>query len=119
MTLTIALAAVLAVVIAAGIFAFGRAKRLRGAAAGSATRLNSLPVYHGFYVALWAALPALAFLTVWTPVQTGFVEQTVLASPAGQALPAFDMQRDSILGEARKIATAWCANCRIIGRIVL
>ena len=105
MSLTIALVAVVAIVVAAGWFAFQRAKRLRGAAMGSGARLNSLPIYHGFYIALWAALPALLFLAIWAPVQSGLVEQSVLASPAGQTLPAFDMQRSSILDEARDIAS--------------
>jgi phosphate transport system permease protein len=64
-----------------------------------------LPNYHALYVGLWAALPALLFLAGWTPVQSGLVNQAVLASPAGQQLPDFDMARDTILAEARDIAT--------------
>jgi phosphate transport system permease protein len=105
MTLTIALVAVLGLVIGAGWFAFSRARRLRVESAGSSARLNSLPVYHGLYVALWAALPALLFLAIWAPVQSNMVDKAVLASPAGQALPQFEMQRDSILAEARDIAS--------------
>jgi len=101
MTLSIALVAVLLIAVAAGLFARNRAKGLRSGGA----RLNSLPNYHALYVGLWAALPAAFFLAIWAPVQTAFVEQTVLASPAGQQLPAFDMARDTILGEAREIAT--------------
>jgi phosphate transport system permease protein len=101
MTLTVALVAVLAIAVAAGLFARNRVSGLRGGGA----RLNSLPNYHAFYVALWAALPALLFLAVWAPVQTGLVEQAVLSSPAGQQLPAFDMVRQTILSEARDIAT--------------
>ena len=83
MTLSIALVAVLVIAAAAGLFARKRATGLRSGGA----RLNSLPNYHAFYVALWAALPALLFLAVWAPVQSGLVDQTVLASPAGQQLP--------------------------------
>jgi phosphate transport system permease protein len=101
MTLSIALVAVLVIAVAAGLLARNRAMGLRGGGA----RLNSLPNYHAMYVALWAALPALLFLAVWAPVQTGLVDQTVLASPAGQQLPDFDMARDTILTEAREIAT--------------
>jgi len=101
MSLSIAFVAVLAIAVAAGLFARNRASGLRGGGA----RLNSLPNYHAFYVGLWAALPALLFLAVWAPVQTGLVDQAVLASPVGQQLPAFDMVRDTILSEARDIAT--------------
>ncbi|HEU4499703.1 MAG TPA: phosphate ABC transporter permease family protein, partial [Sphingomicrobium sp.] len=101
MTLTLALVAVLAVAIVAGLFARNRAAGLRG----EGVRLNSLPNYHAFYVALWAAFPALLVLAVWTPIQGGLVDQAVLASPVGQQLPDFEMARDTILTEAREIAT--------------
>jgi len=100
MTLSIALVAVLVVAAAAGFFARQRAKALR---AGGG-RLNSLPNYHGFYVALWAILPALLLLAIWNPVQTSLVEQAVLSSPTGQTLPDFDLARETILTEAREIA---------------
>ena len=99
MTLGIALVAVLVVAMAAGWAGYARAGRMR-----LAGRLHSLPVYHGAYAALWAALPALLLLAVWTPVQSNLVEQAVLASPEGRALPAFDMLRETIISEAREIA---------------
>jgi phosphate transport system permease protein len=90
------------------VFAFAAAALLigyrRAAAMRSDGRLHSLPVYHGMHAALWCALPALLFLAVWAPTQTGLIDQAVLSSPAGQALPDFDMQRESILTEAREIA---------------
>jgi len=99
MTLTIALVAILLLALAAGWLARARAVALR-----TGGRLNSLPFYHGAYVFLWAALPALLLLTIWSPVQTQFVQQEVLRSPEGQALPAFEMQRQAIMAEARQIA---------------
>jgi phosphate transport system permease protein len=101
MTLTLALVAVLVIATAAGLFARNRAAGLRGGGA----RLNSLPNYHALYVALWAVLPALLFLAVWSPAQSMLVNDAVLASPAGQRLPDFDMARETILSEARDIAT--------------
>jgi phosphate transport system permease protein len=100
MTLSLALVAILAVAAAVGLFARNRAVGLRGGGA----RLNSLPNYHGLYVAIWAAVPALLLLTLWSPVQTALVEQAVLASPVGQKLPDFDLARDTILTEAQGIA---------------
>ncbi len=101
MTLSLALVAILLVAVIAGLFARNRAKGLRA----TGGRLNSLPNYHALYVALWAGLPALLFLAAWAPVQGGLVDQAVLSSPAGQALPAFDLARETILAEAREIAT--------------
>ena len=101
MTLSLALVAILAVAAVAGLFARNRAAGLRG----SSARLNSLPNYHALYVAIWAALPALILLAFWSPVQTTLVDQAVLASPVGQKLPDFDLARDTILTEARQIAS--------------
>jgi phosphate transport system permease protein len=99
-SLSIAFIAILLVAVMAGLFAFKRAKGLRR----GGERLNSLPVYHAIHTAIWAAAPAILLLMIWTPIQNNLVDQAVLASPAGQALPDFAMQRDAILGEAREIA---------------
>ena len=99
MTLTLALVAILLVSLAAAWLARSRAGALRVGG-----RLNSLPFYHAAYAFLWTALPALILIAAWTPIQTRLVNQAVLASPEGQALPDFDMQRDMILAEARQIA---------------
>ena len=101
MSLGIALVVILLVAAVAASLGYARAKRLQTA---GGTRLHSLPTYHGAYAALWIAVPALLLLAVWTPVQHGLVDRAVLESPEGRALPDFDMQRDSILSEAREIA---------------
>ncbi len=100
MSLGLALLAILIVALAAGWAGFARAGRLR-----TTSRLHSLPVYHGAYVALWAAIPALLLIAAWAPMQSRLVDQAVLSSPEGRALPSFEMQRDSILSEAREIAS--------------
>ncbi len=99
MSLGIALVAILLIAAGAGWLGFSRARGLR-----TAGRLHSLPVYHGAYALLWAAIPALLILAVWAPVQSGLVRQSVLSSPEGRALPTFDMQRDAIVAEATDIA---------------
>ncbi|GLR48168.1 phosphate ABC transporter permease subunit PstC [Sphingomonas astaxanthinifaciens] len=104
MSLLLGLVLVLAVAATVFVVGRGRASALQGAGAGR-QRLNSLPNYHGGFAFIWAAVPALLFLAVWAPIQTGLVEQAVIASPAGQQLPAFDLARDSILDEARAVAT--------------
>jgi phosphate transport system permease protein len=100
MSLGIALVAVLIVALAAAWLGYARGRRLR-----TVERLHSLPVYHGAYAALWAAIPALLLLAAWAPIQSRMVDRAVLSSPEGRALPAFEMQRQSILSEAREIAS--------------
>ena len=99
MSLSLALLAVLAVALVAGWIGYARAGQLR-----AGTRLHSLPAYHGAYAALWAAIPALLLIAAWAPMQSRLVDQAVLSSPEGRALPDFAMQRDSIISEAREIA---------------
>ena len=99
MTLTLALVAILLLALAAGWLSRSRAVALRGGG-----RLNSLPFYHGAYAFLWAALPALILLAAWSPIQTQLVQQAVMETPEGRALPDFAMQREAILSEARQIA---------------
>jgi phosphate transport system permease protein len=99
MSLGLALFAILVVAIAAGWTGFARGRRLR-----TVGRLHSLPIYHGAYAALWAAIPALLLLAAWAPFQSQMVNRAVLASPEGRALPNFDMQRESIMSEAQEIA---------------
>ncbi len=103
MTLSVALLAVLLVAAVASAIAYRRASALRVARARGA-RLNSLPIYHAMFAFLWAALPAMIVLAAWSPVQSRLVDQAVLASPEGRALPDSDIQRQSILGEAQDIA---------------
>ena len=67
-------------------------------------RLHSLPSYHGWYVALWAAVPALVFAAIWAAVSPQLVIGRVLADPAAASLPAFGIQRDTMLAEAMAVA---------------
>ncbi len=80
-----------------------RARALAFAAPGAA-RPHSLPGYHGWYVAIWAAMPALLFLLLWVPLSDRLVMDAVLGSPAAANLPPFEMQRIAILQEARQLA---------------
>lgn len=73
-------------------------------AASANGRFTALPSYHGWYVALWIALPILAFVAVWSAIAPQLVMQSVLAQPAADQLPAFGMQRETLLAEARAVA---------------
>ena len=99
MTAGLASLVVLLIAVAVGWTAYRRASHLR---AGG--RLHSLPVYHGLHAAFWVLAPALLALAAWAPMQSRLIDQAVLSTPEGQALPAFDMQRQAILDEARQIA---------------
>ncbi|UUR07614.1 phosphate ABC transporter permease subunit PstC [Sphingomonas glaciei] len=105
MSLAVGLLLVLCVAAAAFVLARGRATGLRVGGGAGRQRLNSLPFYHGAYAFLWAVIPALLFLAAWAPIQQALITDAVMSSPAGQALPDFDLARDSILSEARAVAS--------------
>lgn len=69
------------------------------------TRLAALPSSYGWYVALWVLIPAMLCIVGWSAISPGFVTQSVLASPAAQNLPEFELQRQTILAEAYAVAT--------------
>ena len=115
--------AIVTMVLGLGIIAWlsARAKATRLAQAGGAsvpstkteagahkaTRrpvLHSLPVYHGWYAALWVLGPALLFLAVWSNIMPGLVTDRVLQDPAAASLPTDSFARGAILGEARNLA---------------
>jgi phosphate transport system permease protein len=70
----------------------------------AASRPHSTANYHGWYVALWAALPALLFIALWQLISPGLVLSSVLASPEAASLPAEAMERSAVLEEARALA---------------
>ena len=68
------------------------------------TRPHSLPAYHGWYVALWAMVPALIFLVAWSAISPDLVTTAMLDSPAAASLPASPMERGAILAEVAGLA---------------
>lgn len=66
--------------------------------------VHSLPGYHGWYAALWAVVPALGFVVVWSAISPDLAMQQVLAGPAAAKLPVMDMERAAILNEALGVA---------------
>lgn len=68
-------------------------------------RLAALPVYHGWYVALWIIIPLAVFISIWLVASPYLIQQSVLASAAASDLPAASFQRDTLLREAQAVAT--------------
>ncbi len=81
----------------------GRA-RARQLALLPSVKLHSLPTQHGWYVALWAIIPALFFLAIWSYLSTGLIDASVLADPAAKDLPTDAFNRGALLSEARALA---------------
>lgn len=82
---------------------FGRARANRYIVSGRSS-LNSLPNYHGWYVALWAAAPAIVFVAIWASIAPSLGSHEVLTDPLAQTLPQDSFSRAAILSEARNLA---------------
>ena len=54
--------------------------RRRSVATGRGVKVHSLPGYHGSYVAIWCALPALVLFCLWQLAEPGFIRSQVLAT---------------------------------------
>ena len=99
--LLLLLALVLGVV---GWFA-GKAKAAALQTSSGTSRPVARPNYHGWYVALWVGVPLLVFATIWLGLMPALVTQSVLASDAAANLPEFGFVRETMLAEARAVAT--------------
>ena len=87
----------LIVVVALALVAYymGRQRAVSAALAVSSTRqVHSLPGYHGGYVALWCALPALAVLVLWQVFEPTWLRNSVIAAlPENlRALPPAELE---------------------------
>ena len=83
----------------------GRARAYSFQRRAPGTRLAARPTYYGWYLAMWIAVPALVFALVYAIVSPGLITASVLADPAAANLPAFGLQRQTILSEARAVAS--------------
>ncbi|HEX8063348.1 MAG TPA: phosphate ABC transporter permease subunit PstC [Allosphingosinicella sp.] len=96
-----------AAILALGLvgWAAGRARAAAFAGGPSrSTRAHSVKAYHAWYVALWAALPALFFFLLWQVLSPALVADAVLQGPGAASLPADVMERGAVLEEARGLA---------------
>jgi phosphate transport system permease protein len=55
-------------------FVLGRSRPQKLAGASSEAHINSLPFYYGMLTVLWAAIPALIILCVWTAFESSVIE---------------------------------------------
>ncbi len=98
--------ALLFMILGLGLIAWlsARARATRMSRSLPARELHSLPGQHGWYVAIWAVIPALIFLVAWASLSPALVTGSVLQTPAAAQLPMFGFERETILNEARSLA---------------
>ncbi len=97
---------VLLLVLGLGAIAWfsARAKATQFESVAGTKLRTALPGHYGYYVALWAIVPALLVLAIWSAVSPTLIYNDVLANPAAASLPIMDMERDAVLSEAFQMA---------------
>lgn len=84
-------------------YQFARRKAL-SSSGGQIRNLHSLPSYHGAYVALWCALPALLVVGFWLSLQNGLIESIVLSGLPGQMAGLSQGEINLLLSDIRNLA---------------
>ena len=84
----------------------GRSRALTMEQREASGRLNSLPQYYGYYVALWCGLPAIALLLIWLLAQQVVVDRLLLAGlPASITEGGTPAQVDLIIATIKNAAS--------------
>ncbi|MGZ8995489.1 MAG: phosphate ABC transporter permease subunit PstC [Rhodospirillales bacterium] len=96
------LAATLLVLSAIGYY-LGRSRAAR-LATGGGQRLNSLPSYYGYYVAIWCGLPAIGLVALWMALEPAIVRAVVVAGLPDAARALDPARLDLLLNDVRNIA---------------
>lgn len=106
------LSAITLLVVGLGIIAYVTA-RTRAAAFATPRKggsreigqVHSRPNQHGWFVALWALMPALLLVAVWSVVDQGVIDARALESVPAAERPTSELDRQAFLNEVRGVAT--------------
>jgi phosphate transport system permease protein len=98
----------LIIVLALGLLAIagfylGRSRAL-STVSGRASRLHSLPGYHGYFVAIWCGLPALALFGLWLALEPAIVDGLVKASLPQQYQEMSSGRLGLVMNDIRNLA---------------
>lgn len=80
-------------------------RRAHAIAGANFTDLHSLPSYHGWYVALCAALPALLAALIWMVAEGPIIEALTLSSMSAETQALSDDRLSLVLNDIRNIAS--------------
>ncbi len=85
-------------------FYMGRSRSL-AVAGGSARNLHSLPSYHGWYVALFCALPSFLIFVMWLVIEPHIVEGMLISSLPAETRDLPPARLRLLLNDIRNLAT--------------
>lgn len=106
------LSAITLLILGLGLIAYisARARAAAFAAPGRATsrdigQVHSRPNQHGWFVALWALVPALLLAAAWGTIDRSVIDSRVIASMPADQRPKTELDREAFLNEVRGLAT--------------
>ncbi len=85
------------------MFYLGRSRALQ-VAKGDPGALHSLPAYHGFYTALWCAIPAVLVALAWFALESTVIDKVIIADLPAETRSLPGEKLELILNEIRNIA---------------
>ncbi|MFC3713117.1 phosphate ABC transporter permease subunit PstC [Sphingoaurantiacus capsulatus] len=106
------LSAITLIVLGLGIIAYFTARARasafaapKGAGARDIGAVHSRPNQHGWFVVLWALVPALLLVATWSVVDQNIIDAQALDSVPAAQRPATNLDRQAFLNEVRGVAT--------------
>ena len=91
-------------VVGLGFIAWSTARARSLSLVGGPGRSLARPSDHGWYAALWTAVPALIFAAFWAWLMPRLITADVMGHPAALELPTEPVDRTAVLSEARSLA---------------
>ncbi len=97
--------AIFAVLLVAALLAYfiGRMRAVQ-TSSGDRTALHSRPPYHGTYLAIWTALPAILLLTIWSMAERPVLRHLVLQDMPASVLESSEAERSLTMSVVNAIA---------------
>ncbi len=110
MSLNVALFALIGLTAIAYLSARARATAFSGQVSGRSaaeriSAVHSRPAYYGWYVALWALVPALFLILTWALISDAFIADRTIAALPMDTRPADGIERQMFLNEVRGVVS--------------
>ena len=84
-------------------FRMGRNRAVK-ASEGHLSKLHSLPIYHGLYVAIWCSIPSLLIIFIWIISEPLIVTTLVLSELPVELQNQSQAQLNLLMNDVRNIA---------------
>ena len=67
-------------------------------------RLHSLPVYHGYHVALWCAIPSVIIILLWFTLEPIVIQSAIKSDLSGKLAGVSESEAMMLMTEVKNIS---------------